>query len=84
MRAAGARSQPVQAVAETSSTSVSALGSPGSSTACNWPRRLMIRLRTTVGNSSAGSTGRPRQIRLAHQPVREQRLIARRAPRGAP
>ena len=39
-----------------SSTSVSAFGAPGSHTACRWPRRLMMRLRTTRGSTRSGST----------------------------
>ena len=35
----------------------------------------MIRLRTTVGSWRSAVDGRPRQIRLAHEPLGEQRLI---------
>ncbi|CPA07679.1 Uncharacterised protein [Mycobacterium tuberculosis] len=39
------------------STSVSALGTPGSQTACRWPRRLTMRLRTRRGRARPGATG---------------------------
>ena len=54
--APGPRRQPVQPIGPNGSTNVSALGSPASSTACKLPRRLMIRLRTTRGNTTFGST----------------------------
>ena len=74
MRAPGAGRQPVQALPRCS-ISVSAFGSPGSSTACNCPRRLMIRLRTTVGSSTSGSTPARAMYVLRTRPRANMRLI---------